>query len=166
MTHTLGGYTDAHIIRGVLSYYGNDLTFSAPILVMCALAGVIKDWRAIPQLPFEVAVLPQSLFRFFRLPVVSYAIPALIAVGILRYKKGKKGVFFHLRRLFVGKSLKVLTKMQPTHGGFLEAAPLTGFVAMRMWGARSDERRVGKEGRSWWSWRSTQELESTSRNTI
>ncbi|UQT33086.1 hypothetical protein M5E82_16400 [Parabacteroides distasonis] len=71
------------------------MTFSVPILVMCALAGVITHWDRIPQLPFELSVLPQRLFRFLRLPVVSYAIPALIAVGILRYKKGKQD-FYHL----------------------------------------------------------------------
>lgn len=91
----LGGNTDEDIVQGVLSYYGKDLTFSVPILVMCALAGVITHWDRIPQLPFELSVLPQRLFRFLRLPVVSYAIPALIAVGILRYKK-ENGIFYHL----------------------------------------------------------------------
>ncbi|WP_430809519.1 MULTISPECIES: prenyltransferase/squalene oxidase repeat-containing protein [unclassified Carboxylicivirga] len=127
-----GGVSDAHIIEGVLKYYGKDLTFSAPILVMCALSGVISSWKNIPQLPFELSVLPQKLFRFLRLPVVSYAIPALIAVGILRYKKGSKNL---LRESFIPRSLKVLIKLQPEHGGFLEAAPLTSFVAMCMCGA-------------------------------
>ena len=135
LTEKFGGSTDQHIIKGVLAYYGKDLTFSAPILVMCALAGVISTWNKIPQLPFEVSVLPQKLFRFFRLPVVSYAIPALIAVGILRYKKGKKNIFSPLRKSFINKSLKVLEKLQPAHGGFLEAAPLTAFVTMCMSGA-------------------------------
>ena len=83
-----GGDTDEDIIQGVLDYYGTDLTFSVPILVMCALAGVITDWERIPPFPFELAVLPQSLFRFLNLPVVSYAIPALIAL-----RKGSKGVW-------------------------------------------------------------------------
>lgn len=126
------GDSNQHIISGVLKYYGKDLTFSAPILVMCALAGVISSWKEIPQLPFEVAVLPQKLFRFFKLPVVSYAIPALIAVGILRYKKGKKN---SLREAFIPKCLNVLNQLQPLNGGFLEAPPLTGFVAMCMCGA-------------------------------
>lgn len=130
-----GGCTDRHIVEGVLAYYGKDLTFSAPILVMCALAGLIGSWEKIPQLPFEVSVLPQRLFRFFRLPVVSYAIPALIAVGILRHKRGKKNMLSPLRELFIGRSLQVLQKLQPAHGGFLEAAPLTAFVGMCMSGA-------------------------------
>ncbi len=135
LTIKFGGSTDQHIINGVLGYYGKDLTFSAPILVMCALSGIISTWDKIPQLPFEVSVLPQKIFRFFQLPVVSYAIPALIAVGILRYKKGKKNIFSPIRKLFINKSLKVLEKLQPFHGGFLEAAPLTAFVAMCMSGA-------------------------------
>ncbi|WP_291530312.1 prenyltransferase/squalene oxidase repeat-containing protein [Bacteroides sp. UBA939] len=130
-----GGISDSHIVEGVLAYYGKDLTFSVPILVMCALAGVISGWDKIPQLPFEVSVLPQKLFRFFRLPVVSYAIPALIAVGIVRYKKGKKNILSPIRESFIKKSLVVLEKLQPSNGGFLEAAPLTAFVTMCMSGA-------------------------------
>jgi squalene-hopene/tetraprenyl-beta-curcumene cyclase len=135
LTGKFGGSSDQHIINGVLAYYGKDLTFSAPILVMCALANIISGWDKIPQLPFEVSVLPQRLFRFFRLPVVSYAIPALIAVGILRYKKGKKNILSPIRKSFINKSLKVLVKLQPDNGGFLEAAPLTAFVSMCMSGA-------------------------------
>lgn len=135
LTQKFGGITDQHIIKGVLTYYGKDLTFSAPILVMCALAGIISHWDKIPQLPFEVSVMPQKMFRFFRLPVVSYAIPALIAVGILRHRRGKKNILSPVREKFIGRSLEVLQKLQPVNGGFLEAAPLTAFVAMCMSGA-------------------------------
>jgi squalene-hopene/tetraprenyl-beta-curcumene cyclase len=123
---------DEQTVKGVLKYYGKDLTFSLPILVMCASAGVITRWDAIPHLPFEPAVLPQRFFRFLNLPVVSYAIPALIAVGILRHRKGKRTIFYPLREAFVKKSLEVLTRLQPVNGGFLEAAPLTAFVSMCM----------------------------------
>ena len=159
-----GGISDDKIVDGVLAYYGKDLTFSAPILVMCALAGVIKSWEKIPQLPFELSVVPQRFFKFLRLPVVSYAIPALIAVGILRHRKGNvsfqndgslsdienmhlkrrtgKGLFYNIRESFVEKSLRVLTKLQPSNGGFLEAAPLTAFVTMCMCGAGFREHTV------------------------
>lgn len=135
LKNKFGGLSDRHIIEGVLNYYGTDLTFSVPILVMCALSGVIDSWDDIPQLPFEISVLPQKLFRFFQLPVVSYAIPALIAVGILLYKKRKKNILSPVRELFINKSLRVLIKLQPENGGFLEAAPLTAFVSMCMAGA-------------------------------
>ena len=146
LTNKFGGSTDRHIINGVLNYYGKDLTFSAPILVMCALAGVISSWDRIPQLPFEVSVLPQNLFRFFQLPVVSYAIPALIAVGILLYKKGRKNLLAPLRKAFINKSLKVLVRLQPDNGGFLEAAPLTAFVTMCMCGAGYREHIATRKG--------------------
>ena len=130
LSERFGGVTDEAIIKGVLTYYGKDLAFSVPILVMCASAGVIHDWERIPPLPFELSVLPQRLFRFLQLPVVSYAIPALIAVGILRFQRGKQGILSPLRRRFITPSLRVLERLQPVHGGFLEAAPLTAFVSM------------------------------------
>ena len=142
LTNKFGGISDEKIVNGVLAYYGKDLTFSAPILVMCALAGVIKTWDKIPQLPFELSVVPQRFFKFLRLPVVSYAIPALIAVGILLHRKGKKGLFYGIRESFVEKSLKVMVRLQPSNGGFLEAAPLTAFVTMCMCGAGYSEHAV------------------------
>ena len=135
LTERFGGYSDDKIIEGVLKYYGKDLTFSVPILVMCAMTGVIHSWDKIPSFPFELAVLPQRFFRFLNLPVVSYAIPALIAVGILRFKKGKRGIVSGIRQQFIPSCLKVLTRLQPEDGGFLEAAPLTAFVSMCMSGA-------------------------------
>lgn len=121
--------TEEALIQGVLDYYGKDLTFSVPILMMCALAGVIKSWKKIPPFPFELATLPQSLFRYLNLPVVSYAIPALIAIGICQMKR-RGGVLSHLRKLFIPKAMRVLERMQPEDGGYLEAAPLTAFVSM------------------------------------
>ena len=142
LTERFGGYSDDKIIEGVLKYYGKDLTFSVPILVMCAMTGVIHSWNKIPSFPFELAVLPQRFFRFLNLPVVSYAIPALIAVGILRFKKGKRGIVSGIRQQFIPSCLKVLTRLQPEDGGFLEAAPLTAFVSMCMSGAGYREHPV------------------------
>ena len=142
LTERFGGYSDDKIIEGVLKYYGKDLTFSVPILVMCAMTGVIHSWDKIPSFPFELAVLPQRFFRFLNLPVVSYAIPALIAVGILRFKKGKRGFVSGIRQQFIPSCLKVLTRLQPEDGGFLEAAPLTAFVSMCMSGAGYREHPV------------------------
>lgn len=124
-----GGHTEEALINGVLRYYGRDLTFSVPILTMCALAGVISSWDKIPTFPFELATLPQRLFRYLNMPVVSYAIPALIAIGICQLKR-KGGALRRVRQLFIPKAMKVLQRMQPADGGFLEAAPLTAFVSM------------------------------------
>lgn len=124
-----GDDSEEALTQGVLHYYGRDYTFSVPILMMCALAGVIKSWKFIPTFPFELATLPQRLFRYLNLPVVSYAVPALIAIGICQMNK-KGGLLSPLRRLFVPKAMRVLLRMQPVDGGFLEAAPLTAFVSM------------------------------------
>ena len=129
LSQHLGGDSEEALTKGVLRYYGRDLTFSVPILMMCALAGVVKDWKKIPPFPFELATLPQRLFRYLNLPVVSYAIPALIAIGICQMHK-KGGWLSPVRRLFVPKAMRVLLRMQPADGGFLEAAPLTAFVSM------------------------------------
>lgn len=129
LNEKFGGKSEDDLIQGVLDYYGKDLTFSVPILMMCALAGVISNWKKIPPFPFELATLPQGLFRYLNLPVVSYAIPALIAIGICQMNR-KGGVLNPLRKLFVPKAMRVLVKMQPADGGYLEAAPLTAFVSM------------------------------------
>lgn len=128
----LGGSTEEKIIQGVLDYYGKDFTFSVPILTMCALSGVISNMKRIPPFPFELAVLPQRFFRFLNLPVVSYAIPALIAIGILqlRWNHSKNSLTSRLREPFVRKTLQKLIQLQPADGGFLEAAPLTAFCSM------------------------------------
>ena len=123
------GHSEEALVEGVLRYYGKDLTFSVPILAMCTLAGVISSWKKIPTFPFELATLPQRLFRYLNMPVVSYAIPALIAIGICQLKH-KGGLLRPLRQLFIPKAMQVLQRMQPADGGFLEAAPLTAFVSM------------------------------------
>lgn len=135
LEHRIKGSSPTCIIEGVLDVYGKDLTFSVPILTLCALGGMFsqKDrvWSHIPQLPFECAVLPHTFFHFLKLPVVSYAIPALIAVGIAQFKHAAPKNFFirYIRQQSIKPALKKLEKLTPQHGGFLEAAPLTAFVA-------------------------------------
>ena len=126
---TLGWKDEQQLVDGVLAYYGRDLTFSVPILMMCALAGIVSNWQRIPPFPFELAVLPQRTFRFLNLPVVSYAIPALIAIGILQNRK-RRTWLSGVRERFTTRTLRVLSNLQPDDGGFLEAAPLTAFVSM------------------------------------
>ena len=111
--------------------YGVDKTFVVPILTNCALAGMVS-WEQVSALPFELACLPQSIYRFLGFPVVSYAIPALVAVGQARFfhRPPDNPLVRGLRRLAVEPSLRVLARMQPRSGGFLEAVPLTSFVAM------------------------------------
>jgi squalene-hopene/tetraprenyl-beta-curcumene cyclase len=88
------------------------------------------------------------LMRFLRLSVVSYAIPALVAIGQARFfhRKPRNPILRTMRRLAVGRSLKVLQQMQPASGGFLEAAPLTSFVVMGLAGTGRAEHRVVRQG--------------------
>lgn len=137
-----GGFTDTHIVKGVIRYYGKDLTFSGPILAMCALSGVLSDWNKIPRFPFEFALLPQSVYRFLRLPVVSYAIPAFIAVGLMVHNRVPTSWFYTYRTNMIPQALRLLRKLQPVHGGYLEAAPLTGFVALCLCGAGYGQHEV------------------------
>ncbi|MGE0606743.1 MAG: prenyltransferase/squalene oxidase repeat-containing protein [Pirellulales bacterium] len=113
--------------------YGVDKTFVVPILTNCALAGLVS-WKEVAPLPFELACLPQSLYRFLQLPVVSYAIPALVAIGQARFfhQRPVNPLTRWIRGKSVEKSLQVLTQMQPASGGFLEATPLTSFVVMSL----------------------------------
>ena len=113
--------------------YGVDRTFATPILTTCALAGLVS-WDEVPPLPFELAVLPQAWFRFVRLHVVSYALPALIAIGqcIYHHRKPWNPLTRIVRRLALARSLRVLEAIQPSSGGFLEATPLTSFVTLSL----------------------------------
>src|SRR5258705_10180623 len=68
------------------------------------------------------------------MPVVGYAIPAIVAIGPARYFHAPPRNPFtrFLRSLSVQRSLKVLRQMQPDSGGYLEATPLTSFVVMSL----------------------------------
>lgn len=118
---------------GLRKRYGKDKTFVVPILSNCALAGLV-DWSQVPALPFEAAWLPQKWYRLAKMPVVSYAIPALVAIGQARFHFAPTKIpgLRLLRRLAVEPTLKVLHRMQPASGGYLEATPLTSFVLMNL----------------------------------
>ena len=133
---------------GLRQRYGKDKTFVVPIMTNCALAG-LADWGDIPTLPFEAAALPQSWYRFVQLPVVSYAIPALVAIGQAQYYHNppRNPIARIVRAAARGPSLKVLTRMQPTSGGYLEAVPLTSFVLMSLASIGLAASRVAVESR-------------------
>lgn len=135
------GTTDpAGIARAVLAAYGDDRTFSVPILTFCALAGRLGPepgaWRDVPQLPFELAAVPRRFYAAIRLPVVSYALPALIAIGLVRHRRApsRNPALRGIRTAWTPRALDFLGRLQPANGGFLEAAPLTGFVAVSLAG--------------------------------
>lgn len=144
--------TKGDITSTVLSFYGNDFTFSVPILSMLVICGVLDNeaCRKIPQLPFEFTLLPAKWYSFFNLRVVSYAIPALIAVGIFVFKKRKhyNPVTRWIRNKSMQPALRKLEKIVPESGGFLEAIPLTAFVAMCLSASGLDNNEVTTKGLS------------------
>jgi len=134
-------------VDGLRERFGKDRTFAVPILTNLALAGV-ADWKDISPLPFELACFPYPLLRFLNLPVVSYAVPALVAVGQAIYfnRKPLNPITRIIRRLCVRPSLKTLKNMQPASGGFLEAVPLTSFVVMSLAGTGRVNHEVVRAG--------------------
>lgn len=128
-----GAATPAGRVAAVRDLYGEDRTFAVPILMNCALAGLVP-WREIPGLPFELAALPHSWFKALRLHVVSYALPALIGIGMLLHRRQPPAnpLARLARRLATRRALARLERIQPENGGFLEATPLTSFVCMAL----------------------------------
>ena len=121
------------ITRNVLSFYGNDFTFSVPILSMLVICGVLdrQACNKIPQLPFEFTLLPARWYNFFNLRMVSYALPALIGVGIFVFRNQdlKNPLLRWIRNKSIKPALRKLESIVPASGGFLEAIPLTAFVS-------------------------------------
>ena len=138
------GDTPAQWQAALEKLYGADRTFAVPILTNLALAGLVP-WAAIPPLPWELAGFPQGAFRLLRLHVVSYALPALIAIGLrLAYQNGQGGLVRRLlARLMRDRAIARLPLIQPEHGGFLDAIPLTSFVAMSLAGLPGVPESVG-----------------------
>jgi len=147
-----GGLSGERLAAAVRARYGEDRTFSAPILTMAALAGRLgpgrEPWRLVPPLPFELAACPHGWLKRLRLPVVSYALPALIAVGQLRHhRRPVWNPFARAARAATRRrTLRLLAEVQPPSGGFLEAPPLTAFVVMCLAGMGLDDHPVARRG--------------------
>jgi squalene-hopene/tetraprenyl-beta-curcumene cyclase len=141
------GTTPEEQAEAVRARYGKDRTFAVPILTTCALAGLVS-WKEVTPLPFELACFPQSWFRFLRLPVVSYALPALIAIGqaVYHHRPPRNPITRCIRWLAIRKSLRVLETIQPSSGGFLEATPLTSFVTLSLASVGQARHPVARNG--------------------
>jgi len=146
----VGSLDPKSIVNAVYAAYGKDRTFAVPILTMCELAGCLGEdgWKYIVPLPFELAVLPRGLFRWLRLSVVSYALPALIAIGQVKFcfDPPKNLLIRFIRGLVRNKTLSFLRRLQPANGGFLEATPLTAFVAASLAAMGKSQDEVVRKG--------------------
>ena len=140
----VGSLSPGAIAETVKARYGKDRTFSVPILMLCAICGTLgpNGWQHVLRLPFELAIFPRSWYAALRFPVVSYALPALIAIGYAghRQHRGPNG------HPFWPRVSDLLTRIQPASGGFLEAAPLTSFVTMALVAAGEKNHPVAKKG--------------------
>ena len=153
ITRQAGSLEPAAIAAALAAIYGRDRTFSVPILTHIALCGRFGDprqpeaWRVVPQLPFELAALPQAWFRLVDMQVVSYALPALIAIGQVRHAVAPAwGPPSSIRALAKQPTLRTLAAIQPENGGYLEATPLTSFVTMSLAGMGLAEHVVARRG--------------------
>ena len=152
LTDRVGTLTPARLGRAICEAYGVDRTFSAPILTMCVLAGRFDDaedaWEHVPSLPFELALIPHRWYHKIGLPVVSYALPALIAIGQARHhhRPTLNPLARLVRHMAREKTLAALLPMQPASGGYLEAAPLTSFVVMSLVSIGQANHPVAKNG--------------------
>lgn len=152
LTRKAGGVTTDKLVPAIVQRYGKDRTFSVPILTMCAIAGRLgigrEAWKHVMPLPFELAALPAKFYATARLPVVSYALPALIAIGQVRHDRlpTRNPIMRFFRDRTREKTLQVLTNIQPPNGGFLEATPLTSFVTMSLAAAGLPKHIVAKRG--------------------
>jgi len=152
LTQKAGGVTTDKLVPAIVQRYGKDRTFSVPILTMCAIAGRLgigrEAWKHVMPLPFELAALPAKFYAAARLPVVSYALPALIAIGQVRHDRlpTRNPITRFFRDRTREKTLQVLTNIQPPNGGFLEATPLTSFVTMSLAAAGLPKHIVAKRG--------------------
>ena len=100
---------------------------------MLVICGVLdrQACNKIPQLPFEFTLLPARWYNFFNLRMVSYALPALIGVGIFVFRNQdlKNPLLRWIRNRSIKPALRKLESIVPASGGFLEAIPLTAFVS-------------------------------------
>ena len=148
-----GGIDAAAIVPALAAAYGKDRTFSVPILTHAILCGRFGDlrspatWRVVPQLPFELAALPPAWFRLVDMQVVSYALPALIAIGQVRHAHRPAWLLPRaVRQCAIEPTLRKLAAIQPANGGFLEATPLTSFVTMSLAGMGLAQHPVAVRG--------------------
>lgn len=148
----LGGLGPGELAAGLREVYADDRTFAVPIQVACTVGGCFEasdnPWASIAHLPFELAALPQRLFKWLGLPVVSYALPALIAIGqaVEHHRPSRNPVCRLLRMGTRESTLRTLERIQPPGGGFLEATPLTSFVVLSLIACERRELQVVQHG--------------------
>jgi squalene-hopene/tetraprenyl-beta-curcumene cyclase len=110
---------------------GKEKSLAAPVLMNCALAGMIP-WRQVPTLPYELVCVPERWQRLFRIAITPHAVPALVAVGWAKWHHDRplNPLTRFIRRGVRTRCQFLLESMQAPDGAFLDAIPLTAFVVM------------------------------------
>lgn len=147
LTERAEQYIAAHGGAAGLRSACKDKFIAAPVLANCALAGLVP-WRQVPPLPFEVACVPQGWEQRLHVPVVPCALPLLVAVGQAKYRHDppRNPVMRLVRYAAQARSLAVVQRMQPKHGGFMESTPWTAFVVMGLASIGHQNHRVVERG--------------------
>lgn len=127
--------------------YENEKSFVASILTNCALADSL-EWRKVPTLPFELALLPASLQGYAMRNYLSYSLPMFLAAGLAKFHHCPPGNPFvaKLRERAKAQSLALLAQLQPQSGGFFESTPLTSFVVMSLASIGHAEHSIVRRG--------------------
>lgn len=148
LARAAGSSDPGPLTQAIRKRYGKDQTFSVPILTALTIGNRLgpDGWSRVPQLPFELAACPHQWFQSLRLPVVSYALPALIAIGLARHRARPVFGLSALRNAVTPRVLRILQSIQPSCGGFLEATPLTSFVSMSLIAAGYRDHPVVAQG--------------------
>lgn len=134
--------------EGLRRVYGTDLTFQVPIRLTSAYAGLL-DWNEVDSLPFELSLAPRGLMGVLGLPVVSYAIPALVCMGLASHARTPSWFppLRWLRSFCADRALDLCLRMQPASGGYLEAIPITAFCLLALKAAGRGEHKVAENAR-------------------
>jgi squalene-hopene/tetraprenyl-beta-curcumene cyclase len=79
---------------------------------------------------------------------VSYALPALVAIGHARHhhRPTRNWLLAFIRSALRSKTLKIARRMQPERGGYLEATPLTSFVVISLIGSGNATDPIVEDG--------------------
>jgi squalene-hopene/tetraprenyl-beta-curcumene cyclase len=111
-----------------------------------AVAAQSFPWSFVDALPFELALAPRSVMGALRLPVVSYALPALVCVGLSRHAKAPSWFppIRWWREHIADQALDAILKMQPESGGYLEASPITAFCLIGLKAAGRGDHAVAR----------------------
>ena len=85
--------------------------------------------------------------------MVSYAIPALVAIGQVRFhhRTAVGTLEVGATGLSSSRVCECLRHMQPASGGYLEAIPLTSFVVMSLAASGRAQHPVAQAGCSFWN---------------